>query len=86
MKYKLVQIRPSWSNKSWNVSISSDDQDRVKGKTKPKPNPLGFFYYWDTIADDVAFEQLKQCMIHRHSDEINNLQKSILKLKKLKLK
>lgn len=83
MKYSTVKISPS-KNK-WVVDVVRLPNDYIDDREQ-KPNSLGFFHFSEKITDEDAFEQLRNLMISMHQDEVDRLQKSIKKLKQLKLK
>jgi hypothetical protein len=82
MKYKCVRISSKNNPKNWHVEFFNDTLDRKKEKRLP--NALGFYWYPTYMDDGIAFNKLKQCMILRHKKEIQLLEKSLKKLKKLK--
>lgn len=80
MKYKFVQILPTVDFDGWSVFFGSDDQDRER--TKTDPSPMGHYWYPRSMADKSAFDRLKACMIRKHRQEIERLQKSMAELER----
>ena len=76
MIYDIANIVPK--NGEWNVWFQLDDTDRQSSKTTP--NPLGFYYYPRKIGKTKAFNELKNYLIARHTQEIERLNKSLDKL------
>lgn len=83
MKYNTLSLRPDVTRKKWEVLLRKDSEDRVDIKTFP--HPLGHYHFPETESVKVAFNKLKKRMIQEHNKEIRKLQKSIEKLKELKL-
>lgn len=83
MKYKTIEIKPSYTTREWQVFFREDDIDRRGGKTYP--HPIGFYHFPETISLNKAFLKLKECMVKRHKDEIAKLEKSLKELEKVEL-
>ena len=72
MKYKTIEIRRAVNGRLYFSGVMADGKDRIKGK-KCIPNAMGFYHYWETIQDQIAFEALKQSMLNSIHDQINAL-------------
>ena len=84
MKYKTVKIKPDIKKRWHTYCYQIDDVDRED--TETTPHPLGFYHYPETMSDEEAFNQLKQCMIDAHLKEIESYQTSLRKLESLTFK
>lgn len=80
MKYKNVRITPE--NGHWIISVNTDNSDRVDRETKP--SPLGYFYFPESVPESEAVLSLLECMIGKHSEELERLANSLNELQKLK--
>jgi hypothetical protein len=78
-----IQAQGFGDKKKWIAGIQRSQVDRVGSKTVPMP--IGFYNYPATMSDKKAFSLLKGVIVKRHKDEIKNLQRSLDKLKTLKL-
>ena len=81
MKYSSIRIFPV--SNDWSIEAYPLEYDREPFLSTP--NSMGFFYYPETVTKEEAFSQLKEHMIKRHINRINDLQKSLEKLKELSL-
>jgi len=52
-------------------------------KERTSPSALGYYHFPETMTDEEAFNELKECMIKAHQEEIDRLEKSLKKLKEL---
>jgi hypothetical protein len=90
MKYKSVKIKTIriWieedSEIDWYYYLESIPGDRIDNETTP--HPLGHYHYPETMDDEEAFNRLKQCMVDAHLKEIEDYQRSLDKLQKLRFK
>lgn len=79
MIYKTVQVTPNGD--TWLVAFKKNPLERKIEKTKP--HSLGFYHYPETMNDQEALGVLLRCMISRHEEEIERLNKSLEALKSL---
>ena len=72
-------------NRCWRTSFRVLPEERKYGCESL--NGMGFYYYhYKEKTKKEAFEILKAHMIKKHKEEIENLQKSLDKLQKLRFK
>jgi hypothetical protein len=84
MKYKTVKIDVDINDEWYTYCYKLGDVDRVDNYLPP--HPIGHFHYPETMDDEEAFNQLKQCMVDAHLEEIKGYQQSLDKLQKLSFK
>ena len=84
MKFSCVEIRFIRSRDKWEVTFF-DDLGGDKINENQKPNNLGFYYYPSKMGREKAFKALRTHLIKTHEKEIKILEKSLRKLKKLKI-
>jgi hypothetical protein len=79
-----IEITGFGKKKRWVAGFDKSSKvDREDEKTVP--SALGYYHYPETMSDKKAFNTLIAGMVKRHRDEIRRLQKSMDKLKALKL-
>ena len=83
MKYKCVRIDPEIGNESLKVTILEETIDRIKINTLP--NDVGFYWFPETISEDVALERLKNHLIQNIKDQITRLEKEMRDISEIKL-
>ena len=81
MYYDTITIKPTIEGE-WEISHYQIPDDREANQSSI--SALGFYHYPRRKGKKKAFNELKEFMIKRHEDEINNLTKSLEKLKLLK--
>lgn len=82
MFYNYIEIYPNRLDFKWDIKTSKIDGEREEKETFPSSS--GFYYYPSTTPTQEAFDKLKKCMIDKHIEEIERLEKSLQKLEELK--
>lgn len=80
MRYRNVRITPVKGE--WIISVHSDNSERVERETQP--SPLGYYHFPESIPESEAVLSLLDCMIRRHSEELEQISNSLNELQKLK--
>lgn len=84
MKFSTVEIRPSGCNRDeWDVSFSDLPGDRYNDGQGP--NGLGFYHYPRRLGKKKAFDALKAHLVAKHEERISSLEKSLAKLRAIKM-
>ena len=79
MKYFKIECRQE--KDKWKVFYELDEQERKKSNLKP--HPLGFYYCSEEKGSEKGFEELKNCLIKCHEQEIKRLEYSLKQLREL---
>jgi hypothetical protein len=82
MKCSTIKIQPNADGDGWEYFYYTHRNDYAFF-TNVEPNANGFFHYPEDYGDEKAFNELKACMIERHKDEIDKLEKSLKHLEEL---
>ena len=82
MKFSTVEIRPHLDkNDMWGVRFSDLPGDRIDEGLGP--SGLGFYHYPRRLGKKKAFEILRSHLVAKHEEKINELTRSLEKLKEL---
>lgn len=83
MLYNMMEIRPvgRGSKRKWEVTITKLPHERHNEHTVP--HPLGFYCYPRRKSVKAAFNELVGKMIRDHEEELERIQDSLVKLRKL---
>ena len=83
MLYSTVSICPSPDSKSWYVVFS--DLEGEREESEGTVSALGFYHYPRTVGKKEAFQILKDKMMQRHMERIQELQQSLAELERLEV-
>lgn len=83
MKYTQLKIKPSVTKDDWEITEIPLKGDREEGQENF--SAIGHCCYQETTNRTQAFTKLKNIMIERHEEEIEDLIKSLDKLRTLTL-